>query len=234
MFDLQDELKAASIDIWEAKNSDDKAIYAINTSDLNGKLQRGELVLKFKKDGTPFSVHMKDTWIPRNLTNYVPKDMLLTDYEFIRLVERGLITLIKTTVAEEILKTPEAIVEANRLKELENKLTNAGAQAAEKMERLANESKARDAIIQTSEMNKALPSQPTGPTFATGQQNIRVVTIMNNKGIDEVTKMAALARIANELTIADYDFIMNKCERSDVKLKGWVVEAKKRLSSVAA
>lgn len=90
--------------------------YAVNTSDLEGRQNKGQVVLGIKtSDGAVAKIIFPPTWVPLDLTSYATKDDLgaattLRDY-----VREGLITLINKDTYDKLVNLPPYAKEFERI-----------------------------------------------------------------------------------------------------------------------
>ena len=106
-------------------------IWAINTADAHEVVRAaGDIILtvpRLNGAGQPDILKVRQTWLPQNLTELVPRRQLLACTEFRRAVNSGLITLIRGSKAKALLRNDGANEERQRLRDIERHVRDAGA-----------------------------------------------------------------------------------------------------------
>ena len=228
--DYNQALKGASISIDEARDNNSKDLFAINTSDLDGRFQKGEAIINIAgTDGRSHRIVIPDTWVPWELTHFFPKEKWLSDTVFVRNVRRHVITLVNSKIAKEILDSPDGILEYDRcqnaLTERERGNYDGRERLEEETRNIANQQTVRDAI-KVNNPNSS-PPRSTREVKVDKQPDIRIVTIMNNPGFAEAERINALRNIQGQITASDVRWILDRCKKEDSKLKQWLIELKK-------
>jgi len=93
-----------------------KSVWLINTSDEHLGTKSVIYIHLVDERGKAFHVNLPDTYLPINLTNRVPHDVLLQSNDFWAYVNRGFLRAIPPRKAREILGEPEALEEKERLR----------------------------------------------------------------------------------------------------------------------
>jgi len=93
-----------------------KSLWLINTSDEHLGTKSVIYIHLVDERGKAFHVNLPDTYLPINLTNRVPRDVLLQSNDFWAYVNRGFLRAIPPRRAREILGHPEAKEEKERLR----------------------------------------------------------------------------------------------------------------------
>lgn len=91
-------------------------VYVYNRATEKYRQKAVVLIPQQKPDGTSDSIPVPATWIPYDLSECIPKDMLLNNMIFMRLVAQGVLELVRTAEAQTILDTPAAMAEAERIR----------------------------------------------------------------------------------------------------------------------
>ena len=228
----QDDLLEAKISVKQALNDKSSDLYVINTSDMNGTMQQGEINCKFtleNQNNRNVQIKIPTTWIPINLTNYLKKEIWLNDYTFCELVNKRVVTLISNNVAESLLERDEVKIETKRLEEREN--SYGGMLDMDELNERHNQNIVNQQKISNANKLGSNTPKKSETTAAVSNVNIKVYGILNNKNIDELTKINSLTSIQKELNKTDLDFIMAQSSRNELRLKEWVLKAKKRLQA---
>ena len=84
-------------------------IYVVNKS-------QGDVNITVYNNGKSDLIQVPCTWIPIAVTDYAPKKAFLDSSDFMKICNRGLLVLMKSTDAEAILNSEEAMRELNRVR----------------------------------------------------------------------------------------------------------------------
>lgn len=108
----QAKLKKITIQAAESafKNGDTQ-LYVKNRTGVEGSdaSETGNINFTIRFDGNPVTVTAPVTWVPFDLSLYAPKDVILRDPNFRRIVSRGFLDVLDTTEANQFIEsTPKA------------------------------------------------------------------------------------------------------------------------------
>ncbi len=233
--DYMDIIDNHTMTLREARNEEATDLYVLNTCDLKGRVQKGDLHLKITVNGRLTKVKVPDTFVPWDLTKYTSKENWLKDPDFVKLVEKRVVTIIESKFAEMILATEDAKQEHEKLlareHDLEYGFQNVEAENARMIEDNANREKVQDVAgrnKQVKEINTKVKAQSIG----TYQAPVKLVAIFSAK-LDESARLAALRNMKSELSINDFNYIMNVVPSKDTKIKEWVVAQQQRKRAAA-
>lgn len=229
--DLDQALKEASITVDQARDSSSKDLFAVNTSDLDGRFQKGEAIINISgDDGRSHRIVIPDTWVPWELTHFFPKEKWLADTVFVRNVRRHVITLVDSKIAREILNSEDGLFELERC---QNTLTERERGNYDRRERLeeetrniANQQAVQDTIKANNPNNT--PPRTTREVKVEKQPDVRIVTIMNNPGFTEGERINALRNLQSQIGASEIRWILDRCKKDDTKLKQWLVDLKRK------
>jgi hypothetical protein len=97
--------------------ADSEFVYCLNTSINTSKYKRSTNVAFDVQSGNQVrSVMVHDSWIPQDLSQQAPKEIILASPSFREAINRGHIELVRDEDAEKILSEEDAIVEMQRLR----------------------------------------------------------------------------------------------------------------------
>jgi hypothetical protein len=191
-------------------------VYVLNNSDLNGLRNKGEIYIPIRTHaaGDATIIKIPNTWIPIDLTTFVPRKALIDSAEFRRAVQNGIIRLINIATAEEVLHEPEAREEQQVLLMQSNFIDDEALQA------LADKGGPDSEIVRKilAERQKNLAK---GSGFEAGVTPA-VVDIMNRENMGAREIAVALRGLGNRITEKDLHYIISK---ADVKTSGSTVIA---------
>lgn len=116
---------------FDKKKNSKNPIWCLNTADQNEDVKVvGEIMVSIPKlngGGQPDVLHIKQTWLPQDLTLDIPRAQLLQSSEFRKTVNKGLIALISREKAAALLRNEGAKEEQRRLLETARQVRIAGA-----------------------------------------------------------------------------------------------------------
>jgi len=155
------------------------------------------------EDGEPLQIEVENTWIPRDIAELVPKEELLKNTTLRGFISKGILELVRATDAEEILKTPDAIIESDRL---EAERIRKGAQSD------PTQSSTRDGEFRT------LPTAPNNlPPGSKGEfdESLRNVTpavaeCARNEDLADAERRSMLRTLLPTMTLADVEFLRSE------------------------
>ena len=105
-----------NLTISEALRIDDTQLFVLNTSSrVMPDKKRTDVLVDVMSGGEPSLVIVKDTWLPIDVTENVPREDALKSPVFRKAVQRGMLQIISTEEAEKMLATEDAIDERQRL-----------------------------------------------------------------------------------------------------------------------
>lgn len=201
------------------RNYSGTTFYVLNTSDLDGREKRAEVLMTFGSangKGKDKTVSLKSTWIPIDLMTEVSLEAIKSNEDFWHHFNRRAITVVDSDAAEEFLETEDAREEYDRIYEI------------------GTESKARDKTPQTVDMEERIMQQSRGQ-LAKGnlkreEGSAKVISIMKRESLSESQRLGALRNIEHELSKQDFSYIIKsaRSENQD-RIKEWASTAASRL-----
>lgn len=103
------------LNIHDIARASSPNVYVKNRASDRNKVATILLIDHKFSNGNVEVIHVPPTWIPQDLSLRIPKEELIGNPNFMRLVSQGNLELLETSAAEKELNTPEAIAEAERL-----------------------------------------------------------------------------------------------------------------------
>lgn len=237
-FNERNLIEQASITIEQCKkNRAETGLFVMNTSDLEGKSQRGEIQFRFMKRGQVITVSIPDTWIPFDISQYISKEDALDDNVFVRHINRKYISIMDPNIAREILKSEDAYLELKRIADRQNKVNEAisgisasnsmnNAELEEARNRFRNASTTEAGRVESGSQTKTRELFDINKIPKLEGENFKVISIMRNTTLNENDKLGALRNIKHELKSEDWDFIMQNCPNDMPKIKTFVLDNK--------
>jgi hypothetical protein len=179
------------------------SVFCINTSDLEGAREKGDVLMTVRLNGStdPELIRIPLTWIPIDLTSFVPIEALLTSVELRKAINSGTVTLINEETANAILATRMGREEQQSISlrgafvdedSLRNMVKNGGA-ASELAQKILAERK------------KSLAKDASSPEEGVTPQ---LVSIVNRADLDTRSMQAAITAISEKLTLKDLHYII--------------------------
>lgn len=212
-------LAEATISMAELRRMKSPHVYVVNTSDFEGTELRGEIALKYQTDtGKEARVKVPDTWIPYDISQFYDKENWVRDIGLTNLVNRGFLTIIDPEVAEIVLDTEDAKDELKRIRDAFRKLS--GHEETVRKETNKSAAEARAKYKATDEVKRIKQDVQVEQSKVTP----RIMSIMNNRGFEEIQKLAALKSSKASITEADITYIMTTCGRDMPKIKSWALD----------
>lgn len=190
---------AKTITLLKATEDKSPCLYVLNTSDINGQYMKGDVNISVVTSrGQTLNIVVPSTWIPIDMSEYLPKDELLKDPMFLRMIRSKRITLISENDAIEILNQPDAVIEKNRITMQTNGIT-------------------RNPEIEDDEDDEKQKS--TNKTEEDGVQivTVEVVQRLKEYDIDESTAYSTLKNSESRLLEKDLEYIINHTESEKLK-----------------
>lgn len=226
--DIETIISVARLTLRQAREEKSEDLFILNTCDMGGRKQKGDVRIKIAVGGRLVPVKIPDTVIPWDMTRYTTKDTWLKDPEFTNLIELRVLTIIDSEVAKQILNTPEAEYESEKLHQREQDLLYGIPDVEEANAKRIEDNRNRDKVHALNDRNKRVKEvEVTSFSRTEANSNVRLISIMNNN-LDEMSRLNALINIKKELKPEDYDYIMNRLAPSETKIKDWVIKNKRR------
>lgn len=156
---------------------------------------------KSSQGGEVFSFEIPMTFIPIDLAAYAPKEELIRNTTLMNLIQSGVLELLSTDAAEEMLDQPDAQREIDRLQALRQSRLRPDSDTA-----TINDDNFRSMHPET-----ALPKTAPGELDAeTASISVSVVDIFNNKEYSDDDRLVMLRNLLDILTDNDKRYIRSK------------------------
>ena len=186
------------------KEPEHASLYAINTSQNSNAQQRGELWITVNTGHKDIIVNVPNTWIPIDLTSLISRKDILTNPDFRRFINLGIVTLISTEVAETILDHPESRNEVSLLR-----IKNMNSSDTDRTAAIVREG--LDNSVADSIHKRQLAA---GKGFEEGVTP-QVLTIAERPDISDSEMLTALNNIEDIITEKDLHYIIGKVDARD-------------------
>jgi hypothetical protein len=195
--------------ISNARKDTSESLYVLNNATRITK-RPSEIILAYKSQhGDANPIPIVRTSNPIDLSLFAPKDELLRNADFLRLVNKGMLTLLNEDDANRILSSQEGRAETERLR-------------IKDIESMANLGKSVKDL--DSEVDVLIPQELQQP--ALGEVDRRtlgvtpsIVSIMADTAYDDVTKATMLRnmKIDDILTDKDCEYIRSKTNDTAIR-----------------
>ena len=163
-----------------------------------------------KNSGDTNSIMIPMTSNPIDLSMYAPKDELLSNTEFLKLVNQGLLVLMHSDEAEAILATPNGIAESDRLKAERLKALSRHTHEEEQ------ESYTKAFPQEMMNLEKAAPGQVDKNMMGVSPA---IVSIITDKGIDDAARAPMLRTYESQGLITARDRQCVRANSSDKAIR---------------
>ena len=183
----------------DAEASSDKSLYVMNRTDVPGAIN----LTATAANGHRVPVVIPNTFIPVDMSNWVPKENLIQDPTFRRLVQSGAVFLINTEDAERaIASNPRAEKEQQRIYAINAQLAGDGDKAGTVEITGSREKQAKKVVTENDNV---------GP-FALG------IVQRSKEGNEDVSDIISdIEARAYSLKPNDLDYIANNVSSSEIK-----------------
>lgn len=188
------------------------SLYVINTSDCEGRYPRGDINFPIRDDSGQDSIAIKipNTWIPIDLCSFAPKNNIIKNHYFRRLLASGRIGAITETEANKVLEDKEAYEEQVRVLNGMHGSNNATTKLSEKVQIKAVDKKGKPI-----DPDKSLTSAPSAPP---GERTDIHPALMNaiQTNADDTKVRSIILTNKRKLKKRDYDYIIENCNSSSI------------------
>lgn len=188
----------------------------------------GSVLFSVKVDGDEQSIIIPSTWIPINLTDQVPADVLASSPNFRKVINSGRLTMHYAEDCIRFMQDKDAQAELNRIKEVDNQLQNiinTGSYDEGIKIDVVSQNENAAPLNKENRISSIASARELGDPKALGVLML-VYQVMNDSEITAVAKMNTLRTNRPKMNKIDLKYIMETSE--DVNIQNW---AKKELYS---
>jgi len=179
--------------VHDISKEDGPHVFVLNTASRVYKTQTLILINHTYTSGQTTVLEVPPTFIPYDVTQFVPKDEILANPFFMSNVARGYLELVATPEALAILETPEAIVELDRVRA--------------SLERRFPEAASDNDFKQVNAAGQTLEGTLGDVDPLTVGISPSVVEVLAREDIDDAERHAIFRNLRDTLTKADIEFV---------------------------
>lgn len=108
------------VSVEDARSRNSTELWVMNVSEeMTSDSLRDSVFLSIRVGVDEVSVPIQSTWIPQNLAEFVPRDVVLNSPRFLAAVKAGLVAILEDSDAAKYLATPQAQEERQRINDIE-------------------------------------------------------------------------------------------------------------------